>query len=319
MSSARRRSAFTLIELLVVIAIIGILVALLLPAVQAARESSRRTKCQNNLKQLGLAFLNFENVRGELPLAYTDPAIVQNNWMPFILPHMEGGNLVGGYDLNVSWWKNPNRALVATQLPIVQCPTTPIRNRIQDKPETTPPNKTGACTDYFTPAGIHPDINQSLGAGEQINTGMDRRGVIYWFTASNPANTLAAVEDGTSNTIMVGECAGREDVWRRGRMFKNDFNSTPKVRARGGAWATTDNAYEIGQRKAWDAAFGPIPGAVAINNSNEWGHCFYSFHPGGANFLLADGSVHYLSEAMSLRLLANQVTRHGHEGMTVGQ
>ena len=219
MLAQRRRPAFTLIELLVVIAIIGILVALLLPAVQAAREASRRTKCQNNLKQLGLAFLNFENVRGELPLAYTDPATVQNNWMPFVLPYMEGNNLIAGYNLNVSWWKDPNRAIVATQLAIVQCPSTAIRNRVQDKPETTPPNKTGACTDYFTPAGVHPDINLSLPAGEQINTARDLRGVICWFSASNPVNMLAAVDDGTSNTIMVGECAGREDVWRRGRMF----------------------------------------------------------------------------------------------------
>jgi prepilin-type N-terminal cleavage/methylation domain-containing protein/prepilin-type processing-associated H-X9-DG protein len=319
MPSAPRRAAFTLIELLVVVAIIGILVALLLPAVQAAREASRRTKCQNNLKQLGLGFHNFESVRGELPLAYTDPAIVQNNWMPFILPHLEGGNLVAGYDLKISWWKDPNRAIVATQLTLVQCPTTPIRNRVQDKPETTPPNKTGACADYFTPAGVHLDINHSLGPGEQIGAGRDLRGVICWFTVDNPANMLAAVEDGTSNTIMVGECAGREDVWRRGQMFKNDFNSAPKVRARGGAWATTDNAYEIGQRKAWDVAFGPIPGVVAINNSNEWGHCFYSFHPGGANFLFADGSVHHFNESMSLKTLADQVTRHGHEATTVPQ
>ena len=319
MPTRRHPAAFTLIELLVVVAIIGILVALLLPAVQAAREASRRTKCQNNLKQLGLAFHNFENVRGELPLAYTNPAIVQNNWMPFVLSYMEGNNLIAGYNLNVSWWKDPNRAIVATQLSIVQCPSTAIRNRIQDKPETTPPNKTGACTDYFTPAGVHPDINLSLPAGEQVNTAMDMRGVICWFSANNPVNMLAAVEDGTSNTIMVGECAGREDVWRRGQMFKNDFNSTPKVRARGGAWATTDNAYEIGQRKAWDAAFGPIPGVVAINNSNEWGHCFYSFHPGGANFLFADGSVHHFSESMNLRLMARQVTRQGREATAVDQ
>jgi prepilin-type processing-associated H-X9-DG protein len=102
-------------------------------------------------------------------------------------------------------------------------------------------------------------------------------------------------------------------------MFKNDFNSAPKIRARGGAWATTDNAYEIGQRNAWDAAFGPIPGVVAINNSNEWGHCFYSFHPGGANFLFADGSVRYASESMSVKLLANQVTRHGYEATTTSE
>ena len=83
--------------------------------------------------------------------------------------------------------------------------------------------------------------------------------------------------------------------------------------ARGGAWATTDNPYMIGQRKAWDPAFGPIPGAVRINNSNEWGHCYYSFHAGGANFAFADGSVRSLAEATSLSLLAALTTRAGGE------
>jgi prepilin-type processing-associated H-X9-DG protein len=167
--------------------------------------------------------------------------------------------------------------------------------------------------DYFTPAGVHPDINLVLPTTDQVNTASDLRGVICWHSATNTQNTLASILDGTSNSIMVGECAGREDVWRRRIKTPVNFTSTPKVRARGGAWATTDNAYEIGQRKAWDAAFGPIPSPVAINNSNEWGHCFYSFHPGGANFLIADGSVRFLGETISLRLLANLVTRAGAE------
>ena len=309
-----RRHGFTLVELLVVIAIIGVLVALLLPAVQAAREAARRSDCQSHLKQLGLAFHNFEGTRKELPLAYTNQSLPgRNNWAPFILPYLEQQNLVNGYDLTIDWWVNPNRPLVAFRLPILQCPSTPDPYRIQDKPETTPPNKTGAVGDYFTPAGVHPDINLVLPAADQVNTATDLRGVICWHSATNPQNTLAAILDGTSNSIMVGECAGREDVWRRRNKTPVNFTSTPKVRARGGAWATTDNAYEIGQRKAWDAAFGPIPGPVAINNSNEWGHCFYSFHPGGANFLFADGSVRFLGESTNLKILANLVTRAGSE------
>lgn len=119
-----------------------------------------------------------------------------------------------------------------------------------------------------------------------------------------------------SNTILFGECAGREDVWRRGSMTAVNFTSLPKVRARGGAWATTDNAYEIGQRRAWDAAFGPIPGNLAINNSNEWGHCFYSFHEGGAQFAFADGSVRFIGETINLRVLAGLVTRAGGESVS---
>lgn len=304
------RRAFTLIELLVVIAIIGILVALLLPAVQFARESSRRTQCVNNQRQLGLAFHHFHDVNKQFPLAFTNPAAgSQNNWAPFILPYLEQQNTTQGYDLTVDWWREPNRTIAQRRLPLLQCNSTPNPLRIQDKPEASPPNKTGAVGDYFTPAGVHPDINLSLPAYSQISTTFDLRGVICWYNATNTVNSLALVNDGTSNTIMLGECAGREDVWRKRNVTAVNYIGPPKVRARGGAWATTDNAYEIGQRKPWDASFGTIPGFPAINNSNEWGHCFYSFHPQGANFLMADGSIRFMGESTNLRTLADLVTR----------
>lgn len=309
----RIRSAFTLVELLVVIAIIGVLVALLLPAVQAAREAARRTQCQNNLKQMGLAFHNFESSQKKFPLAYTDTTVNgANNWAPFVLPYVEQQNLVQTYDVNVDWWRAPNRALVTTPLKILQCTSTPTPNRIQDKPESSPPNKTGSCGDYFTPAGVHTDINLALPATQQFNVGGDLRGAICWFSTTNNDNRLQDVTDGTSNTILLGECAGREDVYRGREKFPVNYTG-PKIRARGGAWATTDNAYEIGQRKPWDASFGTIPGQVAINNSNEWGHCFYSFHTSGANFTYVDGSVRFLSQSIDLYLLASQVTRAGGE------
>lgn len=312
-NSNRAKSGFTLVELLVVIAIIGILVALLLPAVQAARESARRAQCVNNLKQLGIAFLNFESAEGKFPLAYTNPANGVNNWMPFVLPYAEQQNLADGYQLNVDWWREPNRTVVATRLTLVQCPSSPMPWRFQDKPEASPPNKTGSCGDYFTPAGVHPDINQSLPASQQVNTASDLRGVICWYAAGNETNTLAQIIDGTSNSILVGECAGREDVMRRRTRYGVDYTGSPRIRARGGAWATTDNAYQIGQRNPWHASFGTIPGQVGINNSNEWGHCFYSFHPTGANFAYADGSVRFNGASMNLYVLAAQVTRAGGE------
>src|SRR3954468_10231194 len=124
----QRSRAFTLVELLVVIAIIGILVALLLPAIQAAREAARRSQCQNNLKQLGIAFLNYEQSNKKFPLAFTKPiapAHGTNNWAPFILAYAEEGNLVAGYNLNEDWWRSPNREIVQTFLPLLLCPSTP--------------------------------------------------------------------------------------------------------------------------------------------------------------------------------------------------
>jgi prepilin-type processing-associated H-X9-DG protein len=195
-------------------------------------------------------------------------------------------------------------------LPVVQCPSTPDKNRIQDKPETTPPNKTGSCGDYFATAGVNIEINNSLPADQQFpTTGYDLRGVLRWEEETNLHNRIKAITDGTSHSIMLAECGGREDVWRRG--VKSEVNYAAGIRARGGAWATSDNAYEIGQRKANDKS--TIPGTVSINNSNEWGHCFYSFHPGIANFTFADGSVRTINESIDLRALADMVTRNGQD------
>jgi prepilin-type N-terminal cleavage/methylation domain-containing protein/prepilin-type processing-associated H-X9-DG protein len=312
----RRHRAFTLVELLVVIAIIGILVALLLPAIQAAREAARRTQCINNLKQLALGFHNFENAQRSYPLAYIKPpapAHGRNNWAPFVLPFVEEQNLIAGYDLNEDWWREPNRTIAQVHLPIVRCPSTPDQIRFQDKPESTPPNKRGACGDYFTPAGVHRDINLVLPAEQQFADVVDLRGVICWQSETNRRNRVADIVDGASHSVMLGECAGREDVWRGRTKLPVDYTGSPRVRARGGAWATTDNPYEIGQRNPWDESLGVIPGTVGINNSNEWGHCFYSFHDGSANFAFADGSVQTLSEQLDLRVLAELVTRAGRE------
>ena len=326
------RSGFTLIELLVVIAIIGTLVGLLLPAVQSAREAGRRTQCGNNMRQIALGFLNCESGRRQLPLAYTNPtgATKFHSWAPFVLPFIEEANLVASYTLATEWWKSPNREIVANQLAVVQCPSTPTFNRIQDKPETTPPNKTGACGDYFPPTGVHPlDANAFLATGEKISG--DTRGVICWWSdgtkatlagltntgPQNTANRLKDVTDGLTRSILLAECAGREDVYRGATKYPVDYTGALsgglKIRARGGAWATTDNPYTIGSIKPWDTSLGDIPTPPAINSSNEWGHGFFAFHPTGANVAMADGSIQFLGTDTPLRLLCTLVTRAGGE------
>lgn len=321
---ANRRSAFTLVELLVVIAIIGILVALLLPAVQAARESARRMSCQNNLKQIALAMHNHEGVYRQLPYSRRDTA-PQRSWAPDTLPFLEQANMVSdaGYNLNENWWRSttyagvpiPNAATVQTQLAVFTCPSTPNPKRMQNKTEVAPEqNKIGACGDYFTPEGVSTLINNELLPAEQFPAGADLTGVLRKFP---DANLFANVLDGTSNTILLGECAGREDVYRGRKRTPAVADKTQSncARARGGAWATNDNPYEIGTRVEWCTG-SAIPGPMRINNSNEYGFLFYSMHPGGANFAYADGSVRFISESVRLKVLASLVTRLGGEADT---
>jgi len=333
MPSPSRQQGFTLIELLVVIAILAILIGLLLPAVQKVREAASRAKCSNNMKQLGLALHNYESARGEFPLSkrgFKDTTLAeaaQRSWMPDALPFIEQGNIVAAYNVQENWWidvagSSTNGTLARTQIRIVQCPSTPNPDRVQDKTETPPPNKIGACTDYFAVEGIATTFNTNAQLSGTDQLLGDRTGaMVGWSVATSPkpSNRILYITDGTSNTIMLGENSGREDVYRDGKLMAQAAANpalSSCARARGGAWATNDNPYEIGQTINWcggGAAPGLPPVPMRINRSNEWGYLFYSMHSGGANVTMADGSVRFLNANTTMKALGSMATRAGGE------
>ena len=354
------RRGFSLVELLVVIAIIATLIGLLLPAVQSARESARRTSCANNLRQLPLAFHAYEAARKFLPplkrssncvaTPNNEARMAQRSWAPDLLPYLEETALVASYDLSRNWWENAdgsaptggttgvldegvtgNRGLVRIQLPALQCPSSPMPNRIQDK--IASPRKTGACTDYFVVAGTGTSFNTAA----SLPTGTvaaapgpmeEWSGCVATNNAKRPKNTLAKITDGLSKTILLAECAGREDVWRDRTRYPANADdvsgNTACARARGGAWATNDNPHAFGESlvsgctKTNSPTAGSIPPALMrVNGSNEWGWLIYAVHTGGANIAMADGSVRFVAEDTSLQLLGQLATRAGGEAVSL--
>jgi len=303
-----RRRAFTLIEFLVVIAIIAVLIGLLLPAVQKVREAAARAKCQNNLKQLGLALHNFNDTHrgcfppGRVTGPYLEAGVYWNanhGWAVFILPFIEEGNLDKLYHWEVWSADQLNQQVIAHHLKVFQCPSAPEQNRFySDWPfnTTSPPGK-GACGDYAPIWGIDPNLVPILVNNNLIQAPGDYRGVL----APNDMASFSQITDGTSNTILVTEDAGRPALWQNGRRGQDLINN-------GAPWAGYNNGFYVhGSNEDGTGAWGPC----AINCTND--RQVYSFHTGGANALFADGSVRFMSASIRLRILAALTTRAGDE------
>jgi len=325
-----RRKAFTLVELLVVIAIIGILIALLLPAVQAAREAAKRSQCTNNLKQLGLAVHNYHDTFGCVPMAtvaFNGPhgASAFVRILPFIeqKPLYDQLAAVGFGEHNNYWLGSTNTYTVQirgilnnVKLPVYRCPSSPMQE-----------TRAESGADIMVPSYV-------LIAGSDAHPSTDRTG---WpnggycsgggvFPPGNKVINFASVVDGTSNTIAISEQSG----WIKG--FKNDWRfafatsgpwmgmKNPRTPNGDGTFsssgthatnaATTDmRSFAITTvRQAPNPSYGTsLPAWVCQNCCNT---PLTSAHPGGVNSLLVDGTVRFVSDTVDLTVLKAYADRN---------
>lgn len=341
-STAQARG-FTLIELLVVMAIIGVLVALLLPAVQAGREAARRTQCLNNLKQLGLAVHNFHDAKRHVPSSIRPPGLTNSPRIAslvFLLPFIDRTNLYNAFNQNVSWGATENLPVSRQRVSSFECPSSPKPDRLDGVPEnlTTGTSATGipwtptiaAPTDYSPVVAIDDrlavtkaDGTPGLGYIEKYGEGI---------IVKNKKGTFADVTDGLSNTIMYAESAGRPYLWRRGKQVSDLPTSvtagsppTNQYVVNGGGWVrpasdiiVRGSNYEgdtiNGGKSGINATNGfdmlangnfPLPAPIGTDGTSE----IYSFHTGGANVLFGDGSARLISDSIDFKTLGQLVTR----------
>jgi prepilin-type N-terminal cleavage/methylation domain-containing protein len=336
-----RKLGFTLVELLVVIAIIGILVALLLPAIQAAREAARRVQCTNNMKQIGLAILNYESTKKQLPLAYTPhyagqykigpcPGTTKNTLasstpihhfvLTFILPYLEQQALYDGIDQKLDWCdatvststNRKNIDVTSVDLPEFLCPTAP--------------NRPGMFTTDYT---VLVDISEVDYCDFVETPGLARTKRILENLAGMLQDTptsVRKVSDGLSNTFMFFESAGRPNLYGAGGVPKSPDTMlepigacpnpgktmNPFARSQGGdpseyQWADT-HVYGVWANRP-DLTGCGITTIMNCDNYSE----IYSFHPGGAILLYGDGSADLVNENIEVDAFISLFTRAGND------
>jgi prepilin-type N-terminal cleavage/methylation domain-containing protein len=305
-SSPRRAiRGFTLVELLVVIAIIGVLVALLLPAVQSAREAARRMHCQNNLRQLGIAAHNYHDVVGVFPSAGTTSN--EFSWMVHILPYIEQKNLYDQFNFNKGTYtsggalQTGKNGLALNRINAYLCPASPIKTLPQGgahnihAPELV--NGQPPYTSHYY--GVQGPRGTGLGGTTYIVSGNTTHGGFstHGIMQCDGKVRAAQVTDGTSNTFLFGELSWTSQTvgtryrsWVRGCFdAHNASNPTRNVNS-------SINTLAIGLFN--DIAFG-------------------SMHPSGCNFSLADASTRFISQNISLGIYKATASRDGDENVSL--
>jgi prepilin-type N-terminal cleavage/methylation domain-containing protein/prepilin-type processing-associated H-X9-DG protein len=284
---------FTLIELLVVMAVIGVLLALLLPAVQAAREAARRMQCRNNLKQIGLALHNYHDRSGSLP----PPTVVDWNqpeptgwwaWNVRVLPELDQPALYQHLNLNEDAFSmcNGNKPFTSQKLAVLLCPSDPNNSRVYESTEFCSGGEAYAMTNYL---GCRGSVRVTMDATGWPLTGLPGNGA---FPDVNRVVGFAQIVDGTSQTILVGE-------------------RPTDPAAYWGWWAVGLGIDDHGLGDyVLDVAEGLFAGD--LNARQDLLH-YWSAHSGGAHFVLCDGSVRFLSYSIDRKTFLALGSRDGGE------
>jgi len=299
MTRSLRRSGFTLIELLVVIAIIGVLMSLLLPAVQRVREASNRTKCSNSLKQVGLALHGYHDIYGTLPpgLSLKESDKWYWSWMSRLMPFIEQDNL---YKVAENWAQQPGHGNP-------WFPMNPALYVVQ--PMFTCPSDTRVLVATWVTDGWRLDIAftsfQGVSGINQHSFSPVKPKEIGLFYVESHVR-FAEITDGLSNTLMVGERPPSKDLvfgWWFAGAGEDNYGTSDVLLG-----MNEINTYysHCGYNKAYQFS----PGSV--DNDCDQYH-YWSLHPGGANFLLADASVHFLSYSTANDVMLALGTRSGGE------
>ncbi len=323
----RRRSGLSLIETLVVVTIIGVLVALLLPAVQFSREAARKTVCQNNLHQVTAAVLLHESANQVLPSLYNGSFLPQprsafdefnfHSWRTAILPQLEQSSVFASLNIALPTTTMDNQTALNVSLAVFLCPSTSNSNPtvpgVLEWNNGKIPVKvigTAARSDYEIIGGVHVLTRQTL-----PETSLEMRGVRFGVWGEPTYNIatnaslryrkahLADVTDGLSNTLLIGERAGRPDYYARGEPPDPYPYRDPAAHGQGDGQA----AWAISTHFLWTLYYSK----QSVNDTNSVG--IYSFHPGGANASFADGSVRFLKDTTSPAVLTAIGTRAGAE------